>query len=76
MSVNKEYRVIVNLYDGKGEIPYNFEVITSIVKAIQMSVKAQKLVDDFGTGKVWIEEREVTSWRSIDPDERMGQYGL
>lgn len=59
----REYRVIINLYDGKGNIQFNYETLYRYVDAVRLLLRAEKLVRDFKKGKCWIEEREVSRWR-------------
>ena len=56
-----EYRVMYNAYNGKGDKEY---IITdSAIKAVE----AKLFISDTlcrEKGVVWLETREVTSWRS------------
>lgn len=58
----KEYRVMYNSYDGKGDKVYT--VTDDPVLAIEFRYSLnENMVND--QGKAWIEVREVSQWKII-----------
>ena len=60
----KEYRVVYNAYDGKGNITYETGIWT-VVKAIEIKAWVDMTIVN-EQGKCWIEERLVGDWREVN----------
>lgn len=58
----KEYRIMYNAYNGKGDVEYM--VTGDIVKAIEVRYTLNENMVN-AQGVAWIEVREVDSWKKI-----------
>lgn len=58
-----EYRIMYNLYDGKGDIEYT--IVNDLVTAIEVRFNLEEWLT-VPTGKAWIERREVSTWQKIE----------
>lgn len=61
--VYKEYRLMANYYDGKGNILIKTLYDCSYNDALEELGKLELILDGYGKGRAFIEERECTRWR-------------
>lgn len=60
--VIKEYRLMANYYDGRGNILVEL-INGSYEDALEELGKFESILDGYGKGRAFIEERETTDWR-------------
>ena len=61
--VFKEYRLMANYYDGRGNILIRTLSNVSYEEALEQLGKLELILDGYGKGRAFIEERECTDWR-------------
>ena len=61
--VFKEYRLMANYYDGKGNIKIRDLVGLSYEESLEELGKLELVLDGYGKGRAFLEERECTDWR-------------
>ena len=63
--VYKEYKLMANYYDGKGNIKIRDLYGMSFEEALEELGKLELLLDGYGKGRAFLEERECTNWRVV-----------